>query len=217
MKSKISVNIDSELLNIIKDCSDSDLDSIIQDAVAQFLGVKQIWVRTDSLDPILVPTPVKTVDAHIGNIVRVGNTVHVEHTVDAHADNTVHADTDETHIQNADDTQIIKRRRRPKFVLKVWDKIKQELGIEFTIDDYWNATKKCGLNYKDSARHSTILEHIKLIEETGNIVRIREKPRTYRKLEIGLKANEGKEELEQEVKSEAQEGKLEQDKGVVLA
>ena len=53
MKSNISVNIDSELLNIIKDCSDSDLDSIIQDALAQFLGVKQIWVRTDSLDPIL--------------------------------------------------------------------------------------------------------------------------------------------------------------------
>ena len=32
MKSKITINIDSELFDIIKDTSNSDLDSVIQDA-----------------------------------------------------------------------------------------------------------------------------------------------------------------------------------------
>lgn len=153
MKSKISINIDSDLLNIIRDCPDSDLDSIIQDALAQFFGVKQIWVRSDTLDPIS-NAPIQ-INAKIETPVKIDN----------------------------EKMPIVKKRRHPKFVLKVWDKIKQDLGTEFTIDDYWGATKISGFNYKDSARHSTILEHIKLIEEAGEIEKIGEKPKRYRKLE----------------------------------
>lgn len=150
MKSKITVNIDSELLDIVREVSDSDLDSVVQDAMAQFLGIKQIWVKTNTLEPISsVPTedPVKSP--------------------------IIEADRSPT-----------KRRRRPKFVLKVWDKLKGDLGKEFTTEEYWDATKKGGLGYKNSARTSTILEHLKLIEEAGKIVKISEKPRKYRKLDI---------------------------------
>jgi len=156
MKSKISIDIDSELLDIIKDCSESDLGSIIQDALAQFFGVRQIWVRSDTLDPISA-IPVKI-------------------------DKALDASVDIASINNAS-VDTVKKRRKPKFVLKVWDKIKEELGTEFTTDDYWDATKKCGLNYKDSARHSTILEHLRLIEGTGNIVKINDRPGRYRKSE----------------------------------
>lgn len=170
MKSKISINIDSDLLNIIRDEPDSDLDSIIQDALAQFFGVKQIWVRSDTLGPIS-NAPVQ-INTKIDTPVKIDN----------------------------EKTPIAKKRRRPKFVLKVWDKIKEDLSTEFTIDDYWDATKISGLNYKDSARHNTILEHIKLIEEAGEIEKIGEKPKRYRKLEQnkespGLK-RQGPEQLE---------------------
>ena len=159
MKSKISINIDSDLLNIIRDCPDSDLDSIIQDALAQFFGVKQIWVRSDTLDPI------SNAPVQINAKIKIDN----------------------------EKIPIVKKRRHPKFVLKVWDKIKQDLGTEFTIDDYWDATKISGFNYKDSARHSTILEHMKLIEEAGEIEKIGEKPKRYRKLEQNKEGDELKE------------------------
>ena len=150
MKSKITVNIDSELLDIVREVSDSDLDSVVQDAVAQFLGVKQIWVKTNTLESI--------------------SSVPIESQVKSPIIRT--------------DILATKRRRRPKFVLKIWDKLKGELGEEFTTEEYWNATKKGGLGYKNSARTSTILEHLKLIEEAGKIVKISEKPRKYRKLDI---------------------------------
>ena len=147
MKSKISINIDSDLLNIIRDCPDSDLDSIIQDALAQFFGVKQIWVRSDTLDPIS-NAPIQ-INAKIETPVKIDN----------------------------EKMPIVKKRRHPKFVLKVWDKIKQDLGTEFTIHDYWDATKISGFNSRDIALY------IKLIEEAGEIEKIGEKPKRYRKLE----------------------------------
>lgn len=150
MKSKITVNIDSDLLDIVREVSDSDLDSVVQDAVAQFLGIKQIWVKTNTLESI--------------------SSVPIESQVKSPIIRT--------------DRLATKRRRRPKFVLKIWDKLKGELGEEFTAEEYWNATKKGGLEYKNSARTSTILEHLKLIGEAGKIVKISEKPRKYRKLDI---------------------------------
>jgi hypothetical protein len=161
MKSKISINLDSELLNIIRDCSDKDIDSIVQDALAQFFGVKQIWIKTNTLNPICVPTKEEKKDEIINEDSKISTT------------NTVVNST----------TPVIKRRRKPKFVLKIWDKIQKELGPEFTADDYWDATKISGFEYKDSARHSTILEHLKLIEEAGEIEKIGERPKRYRKLE----------------------------------
>lgn len=174
MKTKISVNIDSELLGVIKDCSDSDFDSIIQDALSQFFGVKQIWVRTDTLDPISVSAKI---------------------TPDIITQDKIIQDKITGEIDDNKNTKMAinstKRRRQPKFVLKVWDKLKVDLDEEFVIDDYWNATKKHGLDYKESARHSTIPEHLKLIEEAGKIIKISDKPKTYRKLETGkLKSNE---------------------------
>ena len=150
MKSRITVNIDSELLDIIKDVSDSDLDSVVQDAMAQFLGVKQIWVKTNTSEPIFSSsTPIEIPGKN----------------------------------PTKNNMSDIKRRRQPKFVLKIWDKLKGHLREEFTTDDYWDATKKTDLGYKDSARTSTILEHLKLIEEAGKIINIGGKPRRYRKLE----------------------------------
>lgn len=72
----------------------------------------------------------------------------------------------ESSIEPSINISEIKKRRQPKFVLKIWDKLKEYLGEEFTTEDYWDATKKGDLGYKDSARTSTILEHLKLIEET---------------------------------------------------
>lgn len=164
MKSKISINIDSELLSIIRDYSDSDLDSMIQDALSQFLGLKQIWVRSDTLGPISAAS--------------------IQTTLDPIATTSIQAPVKIGEVSINKTTALgVKKRRRPKFVLKVWDKIKEELGTEFTADDYWDATKNGGFNYKDSARHSTILEHLKLIEEAGEIIKINEKPKRYRKLE----------------------------------
>ncbi len=181
MKSKVSINIDSDLLNIIRDCSDSDLDSIVQDALAQFLGLKQIWVRSNTLDPIS-NIPNQTCDK-IDTPVKIDN------------------------VSIDEKLPVVKRRRQPKYVLKVWDKIKRELSTEFTTDDYWDATKISGLNYKDSARHSTILEHLKLIEEAGEIEKIGERPKRYRKLE---KNEEKSEELsEQKKESEPKGSELE--------
>ena len=159
MKSKISVNIDTELLDIIKDYSDADLDSIIQDALAKFFGVKQVWVRTDILDPIKSISKMSVKES-----------------------NNITEEMDDTK-----DTVHIKRRRKPKFILKIWDKLKAELGEEFTIDEYWEVTKKCGFNYKDSARHSTIPGHLQLIEDAGKIIKVKnEKPKTYKKSESEL-------------------------------
>lgn len=153
MRSKIAVNIDLELLDIIKDVSDSDLDSVIQEALAQFLGVRQIWVKSDNLEPIsksiLNKIPIKV-------------------------------DIVDFSLLPEKKNQF---RRQPKFVLNVWDVIKGYVGEEFTSDDYWEAAIKGGFNYKESAKKVTILEHLNIIEEAGKIVKINDKPRKYRKIE----------------------------------
>ena len=173
MKSKIHVEIDTELLDIIKNCSDSDLDSIIQDALAQFIGIKQIWVKADTFEPIsTIPTLIPP------KIVPVGKTINETEPVDE----TVN--------------KITKRRRQPKYVLKIWETLKSKLGTEFTINEYWDATKKCDLGYKDSARHSTILEHLRLVEEAGKIVQMGTRPKTYRKLDDASEQGQIKESKE---------------------
>lgn len=156
MKSKITVNIDSDLLDMIKQDTDSDLDSIMQEALAQFLGVKHIWVKANTLEPVLNVAPISPLKTE------------VEEQKDVMAKK-----------------HIIKKKRQPKAILKIWEKVKGELDVEFTPEDYWNATKKCGYGYKDSAKHSTILEHLRLMEEVEKIVKIGDKPKKYRKLEIG--------------------------------
>jgi len=207
MKAKISVNIDSELLNIIKDCSDLELDAIIQDALAQFFGIKQIWVRSDTLDPIPV-TPIK-IDRTLSGIV--GKTsikepptgeIHAEEppTGEIHAEEPpigeIHAEeppigeTSINTISTVKNIQVIKKKRKPKLILKIWDKVKEELGTEFTANDYWDAIKKCGYDYKDNAKYGTTMSHLKLIEEAGCVVKINEKPKKYRKLEKGKESLE---------------------------
>lgn len=156
MKTKIDINIDSELLELAKETIEdfnAELDSMVQNMLANVLGVKQIWVKADTNEPVISkPTnSIKTTEPII------------------------FAETSNLKTQ--------KPKRKPKFILKIWDKVKQFLDDEFTIDDYWDATKKAGLEYKDSARRSTIIYHLKFLEETKIIIKIEEKPDKYRKLE----------------------------------
>jgi hypothetical protein len=141
MKSNVSVNIDSELLDIIKDCSDSDLDSIIQDALAQFFGVKQVWVRSDTLDQISA-IPVKIDEASTDETSTDETSTDETSTDETSTDETSIDETsidetsidetsidetsiDETSIDETsiDETSItknipvVKKRRKPKFVL----------------------------------------------------------------------------------------------------
>jgi hypothetical protein len=155
MKSKITINIDSELLNLLKQHHLAmDIDSLIQDALAKFLGIKQIWVKIDNSEKEISPAeevPINPIQ---------------EMTINS-----------ETEI-----VPKIKKQRKPKRILKIWEKIKSDLNYEFTIDEYWDTVKKSG-SYKNSARTSTILDHMRLLGNAGKIVKIGEKPMKYRKLE----------------------------------
>lgn len=158
MKTKITINIDSELLNLVKqDHSKADIDSLIQDALAKFLGIKQIWVKIDSSEQkTIIQTPVEEIE----------EIPPVEE------------------IPAAKDTVTkAKKQRKPKHILKIWEKIKSSLDNEFTIDEYWETVKKSGFAYKNSARTSTILDHLRLLGNAGKIIKIGKKPMRYRKLE----------------------------------
>lgn len=51
MKSKITISIDSELLNFIRqDHPNTDIDSLIQDSLAKFLGIRQVWIKIDNTE-----------------------------------------------------------------------------------------------------------------------------------------------------------------------
>jgi len=159
MRSKITINIDSELLDFIKkDYSDKEIDSLVQDALAKFLGVKQVWVEVDSYEPLTTP---------------IQKTLQPEKKLK------------------------IKKKRRPKRILKIWEKIEPDLNNEFTIDEYWDTVQRNGFAYKKSARTSTILEHLRLLGEAGKIVKIGEKPMRYKKLGEEIRKDEDVQKSEQ--------------------
>lgn len=179
MRSKITINVDSDLLDILRRDTDSDLDSIMQEALAQFLGVKQVWVKANTMEQV---SPISSFKK--GTLIE--QTISpIESPKESSIESESLRESIETEIVKKHiEEEPIKKQRQPKAVLKIWEKIKKELDIEFTTEDYWEATKKCGYNYKDSARHSTILEHLRLMEGAEKIVKISDKPKKYRKLEI---------------------------------
>jgi hypothetical protein len=74
-------------------------------------------------------------------------------------------------------------------ILDIWDNIEQFLGEEFTADEYWNALKKSGYKYAESARQVTPYQHTTKLILHKKIERIIDtSPVTWRKLY--LKAND---------------------------
>lgn len=168
MRSKINVNIDSELLELVTSCCDSDLDSIIQDALAQFLGIRQIWVKSDTLEPVSIPEN-KSED----------NKPDIIHD-NKHDNVMVPIKILTTPEKKKNESRF---RRKPKYVLKIWDNIEKHVGMVFTPDEYFEAALKGGINYKESAKKATILEHLNILEEAGKIIILSFSPRTYRKID----------------------------------
>ena len=82
-------------------------------------------------------------------------------------------------------------------ILDIWSNIKQFLDGEFTADEYWNALKKSGYEYAESARQVTPYQHTTKLISLKKIERILDvSPVTWRKLcmktnDEGTKASEG--------------------------
>lgn len=167
MRSKINVNIDSELLELVTSCCDSDLDSIIQDALAQFLGIRQIWVKSDTLESLSISEN-KSEDNKPQNI------------YDNKHDNAVPIEIFTNPGKKKNESRF---RRKPKYVLKIWDNIEKYVDKVFTPEEYFEAALKGGINYKESAKKATILEHLNILEEAHKIIILSFNPRTYRKID----------------------------------
>jgi hypothetical protein len=69
-------------------------------------------------------------------------------------------------------------------VLEIWNNIKQFLDDEFTADEYWNALKKSGYKYAESAKQVTPYQHTTKLISSKKIERILNvSPVTWRKLQ----------------------------------
>lgn len=70
-------------------------------------------------------------------------------------------------------------------LLDIWSNIKQFLNDEFTADEYWNALKKSGYTYAESARQVTPYQHTNKLIALKKIERIIDiSPVTWRKLSM---------------------------------
>lgn len=67
----------------------------------------------------------------------------------------------------------------------IWNNIKQFLDDEFTAEEYWDALKKSGYKYAESARQVTPYQHANRLIFSKKVERvINASPVTWRKLQV---------------------------------
>jgi len=72
-------------------------------------------------------------------------------------------------------------------ILDIWNNIKQFLDDEFTADEYWNALKKSGYKYAESAKQVIPYQHTNRLISSKKIERILNvSPVTWRKIECNV-------------------------------
>lgn len=72
--------------------------------------------------------------------------------------------------------------RKSNDILDIWNNAKQFLDDEFTAEEYWDALKKSGYKYAESARQVTPYQHANKLISYKKIERVTTSPVTWKKL-----------------------------------
>lgn len=84
--------------------------------------------------------------------------------------------------------QLKLARKMRNSVLDVWSNVKQYLQDEFTADEYWDASKKAGYEYKDTTKQAIPYQHLNKLAKIQKVERIDVNPVKWRK--VYLKTSE---------------------------
>lgn len=73
-------------------------------------------------------------------------------------------------------------RKKRNSIIEVWNNTKQYLNDEFDANEYWEALKKTGYEYKDTTKQAVPYQQLVQLVQKNKIERIAEKPARWKKV-----------------------------------